>query len=341
MQSPPRTPNQPITTTDDLFAGDSTPTLPRERMYITDIHRRLDVVYPDHQTLEASDDPKENEKYMKLVYAVAKGMFNPRDMAKMKCFFNYQAMAKNLIDETSDIGKHFHALYSKYDEYNRKWTMAENQFSEHKIEDYESYVVNYQWLPGVSNLREDDPDRVFELFRDSNHPNLKPFYRIQDHQNCFANSGIGLHFYLQLFHDETLSFEDAQAVDLSCFLRNQYKGRRLLDYIVNGQGDSFQSVLNKLIRRPDLLEDFGNMTFDAYVETLKKHGPAVVSMSVGADFKAANKYYYKNEAPVHPKPGDEGYVDKVMAFEGHGMLLEGVVNCSPWSIQKSSKSMNH
>lgn len=326
MRSPPRTPtNAAISTLGDLFGSYDTPSPPRGKhdMLLKDVHDELRPIYPDYHALKVSSDPYENEKYMKLVYAVGKGMFtymlhnNNNSAAIREVELQMaQVVASDIVDLQSPAGKRFHVMYSTYDECDRTMTIESNMTSQSPIRQYEYYVGKSR-LPFIEEFRELFPGRVYELFLDSAHPNLEPYYRVQHQGNCFAHAGIALHFYLQLFHNANKNIEEAMAVDLSRFIRNQYEGRKMYEYIINNTGAPFESVLDKLIinLNQNLLEDQGCMSFDKTVEMLKTYGPAIVSMSVGKDFSNRNQWRYKGKRPDYAET----------EVEGHGMLLVGIV----------------
>ena len=284
---------------------------------MTEVYEELRIVYPDYAQLRDSNNTFENEMYMKLAYAVGKGFFSHLLSHPQRDFSIQTAKgsAGLIIDKDTPEGKRFHVMYSAHDQDDRTWTLEENEnkLSPHRIHEYE-YYVQQSLLPFISDLRDEDPDRVYEVFRDDAHPNMEPFYRTQHQGNCFAHAAIVLHFYLQLFCNAALTAPSAYLVNLSRFIRNMYSGIRLFDYIVYDKGDAFQSVLDKLIIDPGLLSEYGDMSFDNYVAKLKKYGPAVVSMSVGPDF-SSDRWSYEGTRPACQKNDSQG----------HGMLLVGIV----------------
>jgi len=50
-------------------------------------------------------------------------------------------------------------------------------------------------------------------------------------------------------------------------------------------------------------------------------------MSVGKDFRPKNQFCYEGQAPSRPQTDDKDYEKKMKEFEGHGMLLVGVLKC--------------
>jgi hypothetical protein len=108
----------------------------------------------------------------------------------------------------------------------------------------------------------------------------------------------------------------AEQVDLPHFHRNFYSGKALYDYIMNDCGDQFQTVLEKLIEKPELADDYGSMSFASCVDKLKAHGPAIIKMFVGKDFHKCNTFTYK---------GKPDLVNENNMREGHAMVLVGVI----------------
>ena len=280
----------------------------------SEVYEELRIVYPNYAQLKDSDDTLENEMYMKLAYAVGKGFFDHL-LSQPDCIQFAKSIAERIIDKKTPEGERFHVMYSAHDQDDRTWTLEENKRSPHRIREYEDYVKQ-SLLPYISDLRAEAPDRVYEVFRDNEHPNMEPFYRTQHHQgNCFAHAPIVLHFYLQLFYDVKLTAPFAYLVNLSRFIRNMYSGIRLFNYIVFNSGDAFQSVLDKLMphaRR--LMSEYGDLSFEDYVTKLKQYGPAVVSMYIGPDF-SGNRWHYEGTRPACKKKD----------LQGHGMLLVGIV----------------
>jgi hypothetical protein len=316
VRSPPSTKRGEIHTLEELFRGDDFPSPPSggEDLPVTEVHEELRIVYPNYAQLKDSDDPFENEKYMKLAYAVGKKFFGHllSDPSLSRLLFAFET-AERIIDKDTPEGKRFHVMYSAYDQDDRMWTLEENQRSPHPIREYE-YYVKQSLLPYISDFRANDPDRVYEVFLDNAHENMEPFYRTQNQGNCFAHAAIVLHFYLQLFYREDLTASLAYLVNLSRFIRNMYTGIQLFDYIVFNKGNTFQSVLDKLMPHAGLMPEHGDLRFEAYVTKLKQYGPAVVSMSVGPDF-FDNRWHYEGTRPAYNKKD----------LQGHGMLLVGIV----------------
>jgi len=309
--------NGEIHTIKDLFSGDGFPSPPseEEEKPMTEVDEELLIVYPNYAQLRDSEDPFENEKYMKLAYAVGKNFFghllaNPDDIVGI---LYAKSRAERIIDMHTPEGKRFHVMYSAHDQDDRTWTLEENKRSPHRIHEYE-YYVKESLLPYISDLRAEDPDRVYEVFRDDAHPNMEPFYATQHQGNCFAHAAIVLYFYLQLFYHKELEARLACVVNLSRFIRNMYSGLPLFVYIVNNAGDAFQSVLKKLMPNTSLLQEYGDLSFEEYSTKLRQYGPAVVSMSVGPDF-SDNRWNYEGTRPACEKKD----------LQGHGMLLVGIV----------------
>jgi len=74
VHPPPHTPRGKIYTLKELFCGDGFPSPPSDKPLI-EVHEELRSVYPKYAQLKDSDDPFENEKYMKLAYAVGKDFY--------------------------------------------------------------------------------------------------------------------------------------------------------------------------------------------------------------------------------------------------------------------------
>jgi hypothetical protein len=306
------------------------PSPPRSNLTMGDVNQKLTMLYPNFAQLRDSVIPGENEQYCKLAYAVGKGFFDhlvarprPKHSATDVEFRrHYQLIdlakidATLIIDRRSESGKRFHALFSAHDADDRQWTLAENNEKKMGIEEYE-YYIKHERLPDVAKFRNDRPWDIYEVFNDKvTFPNLRTHYRVQGQGNCFAQAAILQHLYLQLVHSKQLKKEEAYISDLSRFMRNFYDAEKLYKYIVEHQGGSFHAVLNKLLGGVyDVPEEFGLMPFDGYVSKLKKHGPAIIKMFVGDDFKCNDKYKYEGIPPE--------YADNEK--EGHAMLLVGVM----------------
>jgi len=273
LSPPPRTPElQARTTVGELFPHDNLPSSPQGKGNVTldYVREKLDAVCPDYEDVGDSTDPHENEKCVKLVHAVAKGMFNSflddterteTALCKNLEIELLRERAAELVDKDRTIGTRFHALFSTCDQDDRTWSFEGNQNSERPIKSCKSYVTK-QRLPDVAHYRENFPSQVFEMFLDNNHPNVVPFYRIQDHKgNCFAHSGIALHLHLQLHLNGNIAIQDAQLVDLSRFVRNHFEGQHLYNCIVRNKGDTVKPVLRKLILKPGLTSDHSDMPF--------------------------------------------------------------------------------
>eukprot|EP00978_Attheya_sp_CCMP212_P023539 scaffold72431_cov44-Attheya_sp.AAC.2 len=332
VKSPSTTPKiGTVTTVGNFFdINESLPSPPKGKdgMLMKEIHETLEIVCPDYEVLAQSGTPNDNEKYSKLVYAVGAGFFdqsleniltNTSPILNGVELFHLRLIAEQISDKESPHGHRFHVMYSEFDANERKWTIEENKTSEKPINTYEQYVEKRR-LPSISDFRESDRDAtscLYECFNDKeNHPNLEPFYREQNQGTCFAQASILIHYYLQLVHDKELTADMAQQVELPRFLRNFFSGEALYDYIKNYRGERFQTVLEKLIEKPELADDYGSMSFASYVDKLKAHGPAIVKMFVGNDFHKRNTYAYKG----NPDP-----VNKNNQREGHAMVLVGVI----------------
>jgi len=112
-------------------------------------------------------------------------------------------------------------------------------------------------------------------------------------------------------------------------MRNLYEGKDLYDYIMEDAGDAFQTVLDKLLDGDyDVPEEHGDLSFDKYVEKLK-HGPTIVKMFIGEDFKKDNKWSHKG----NPARGAD---DKI---EGHAMLPVGVMKVGEHELFAEGKDM--
>lgn len=330
ISSPPRTPRADEETTLEEFfnSDDNLPSPPRSSMKMRDVDETLKTIYPNFAQLRDSEIPEENEKYCKLAYAVGKGFFDHLMIApkagaveaEIRMHRRLVEIAKCaatlIIDRSTGPGQRFHALCSAHDANDRQWTPTVNNNKKMGTQEYE-YYIQHQRLPEVANFRKHRNADIYEVFSDEeNFPNLKPQYRVQSSGSCFAQAAILQHFYLQLVHDKQLMKEDAYIADLSRFMRNHYDGKALYEYIVDEKGDTFLAVLNKLLDGDyDVTEDFGDMSFDGYVSKLKEHGPAIVKMFVGNDFKRAHQYKYEGEPPRYPDNEKEG----------HAMLLVGVM----------------
>jgi hypothetical protein len=293
-----------------------------------EVNEILETLYPKFAQLRDSDIAEENEQYCKLAYAVEKRFFDhlispPKagatdgEFHKHRCSIEIaRAVATLIIDRGSEPGKRFHTLFSAHDADDRQWTLEKNSDKKMGIQEYE-YYIKYQRLPYIACFRNDRKVDIYEVFNDKeNFPNLKTYYRVQGQGSCFGQAAILQHFYLQLVHNRQLMKKDAYISDLSRFMRNFYDAKELYEYIIEEKGDTFHAVLNKLLVGDyDVPEDFGRMTFDGYVSKLKEHGPAIIKMFVGDDFKRNDQYKYEGMPPE--------YADNEK--EGHAMLLVGVM----------------
>lgn len=329
LSSPPRTPVADEDTTLDAFFNkrEDLPSPPRNNMKVGEVNKILKTLYPNFAQLRDSELPQENEKYCKLVYAVGKKFFDhllsPPKAGATDIELQHHDLeieiakneAKLIIDRKSEPGRRFHTLFSVHDANDRQWTLEENKDNKMGIQEYECYI-NYERLPDIKDFRRNRKADIYEVFNDKvTFCNLKTHYRVQDQGNCFAQAAVLLQFYLQLVHDKNLKKEDAYISDLSRFMRNFYDAKALHEYIMKDEGDTFHAALDKLLEGDyDVPEEFGSMGFDGYVSKLKEHGPAIVKMFVGDDFKRAKQYKYE---------GKPQYADNER--EGHAMLLVGVI----------------
>ncbi|KAL3935675.1 MAG: hypothetical protein SGARI_002877 [Bacillariaceae sp.] len=287
---PPKTPRKnDDLTVEEFFSSDSNlPSPPGyQKRKLGDVHDNLDILSPGWEAFRDSDDPEDNEKYCKLVYAVGREMFDellkpPKSGATAKALEDHELhiriarhYASRIVDKDHEAGKRFHVLFSVQDAEDRQWTMEENDDQEmgiHSLEYYRQYR-----LPLI----------------------------------------LQVHRCLQFVHNPSLRKDEAYTVNFSGFMRNFYHGSKLLEYILKDTGDTFESVFDKLllVGHCQKVADFGDKSFEYYVDMLKKHGPAVVKMFIGSDFHTDGTWVYEGEPPLHENEN----------ALGHAMMLIGVV----------------
>jgi hypothetical protein len=323
IQSPPRTPTN-TRTLNGLFVDPALPSPPCKAgsdLSMIEVQKVLETVYPNYTALRDNEDTLEHEKYNKLAYAVGKDFFRKllesNNAGSFKSIPFSQECANAIINKDTPIGMRYHVMYSTNFEYDGSWTLEQNEIEqENRIHTYKHHV-DESLLPYVLDYRVSHSDRLYEVFQDPEHVNMEPFYRVQQQGNCYAHAAIVLHFYLQLFYDPSLTASTANLVNLSRFIRNMYNGVQLFNYIVLNLGNTFQSVLNKLMPNAEgnLHEDLGHMPFHLFVRFLTERGPAIASMSVGPDFHA--EYVWKYEGSRSAYDSKES--------EDHAMLLVGII----------------
>jgi hypothetical protein len=240
VRSPPRTPRN-AETLNQLFGDRALPSPPCKEgrdLPMTEVHAVLQTVYPNYADLRHSDDPLEYEKYTKLAYAVGKDFFDHlldnNNADSIAGSIEYaKGSAKQIINMDTSVGMRFHVMYSSTFECDGAWTLEQNeQEQQNRIHTYEHHVKG-SLLPYVLDFRNSHSDRLYEVFQDDTHVNMKPFYRVQRQRNCYAHAAIVLHFYLQLFYDPRLTASTANLVNLSRFIQNMYSGIHLYNYIVS------------------------------------------------------------------------------------------------------------
>lgn len=122
---------------------------------------------------------------------------------------------------------------------------------------------------------------MYVTYNDETKPNVKPHYQVQEGGNCFAQAPIQVHRILQLVHDPSLKKENAYLVNFSLCIHNLYEGKELLEYTVDDEGDTFETVLNKIfVGDYDLSPNYGDLQFAEYVEKLQKHHASPKTRSV-------------------------------------------------------------
>jgi hypothetical protein len=238
--------------------------------------------------------------YQKLAYAIGQGL----DEEMSPWFLIRCVQARALLNKDCEIGKRYHATYcSDGDE-----TWDSIRAKEDGLKTYKVIVADH--LP---EWDVDNSDSVFTIFKDENHDNIVPFYRIQEFGNCFIQGPILLHWYLSLWNDKTKKPDDVKFTHLSKFVRNALSSKELFAYIFEDLGGNSTEMAKRIFSWPSGIHMAAmgpTASFKKLRDTMKKAGPALVEMT-HTDLHNPKKFRYSS------KP--EGKA------EGHALVLVGVL----------------
>jgi Papain family cysteine protease len=211
-----------------------------------------------------------------------------------------------LLNKSTVIGKRYHALYSA-----RGDDMSElSDMSKHGIDAFDNYLTKH--FPEYSDSNN---GKVYIVFRDNDHPNMVPFYRIQTQGgNCCLQAPFLLHWYLSLWFDRKKTADDVFRIDLAKFIQRTMTGNYMYDYLFKDAGACSLNVLEKVTGCDNQLRWYQKGQFEEIQAAMKMYGPALVVMChTHPDFNEKNK-----------KLKYEGVSECNYNYEGHAMVLVGI-----------------
>lgn len=144
------------------------------------------------------------EAYTKLAYAIGKGL--DKVIIKEEGWINATKTALCLVDENSDIGKRFAAVYRTDGDV----TGISPPDQEGGECWFDAHTAKHHTRFNTAN-----DANTYNVFKDPNHGNMESFRRGQEWGNCHWQGPALLHWYLQLWQNANQDPDSVRMIHLS------------------------------------------------------------------------------------------------------------------------------